>query len=113
MYAYFLCALESTLAPIVIFATVVFVALLGTATVRGTEILSPHGVPVDLLDRMLIIRTMPYSTDGCEEHQNKPPSTASAPGSSEGFESGAVIQIATTTTTFVVFCMTTAATMFL
>merc|ERR1711865_1237818 len=30
---------------------------------RGTEILSPHGVPVDLLDRMLIIRTMPYSVD--------------------------------------------------
>ena len=32
-------------------------------TVRGTEILSPHGVPVDLLDRMLIIRTMPYTVD--------------------------------------------------
>ena len=51
-------ALESTLAPIVIFAT-----NRGICTVRGTEILSPHGVPVDLLDRMLIIRTMPYSTD--------------------------------------------------
>ena len=25
--------------------------------------LSPHGVPVDLLDRMLIIRTLPYSTE--------------------------------------------------
>jgi RuvB-like protein 1 len=25
--------------------------------------LSPHGVPVDLLDRMLIIRTMPYSLE--------------------------------------------------
>lgn len=24
---------------------------------------SPHGVPVDLLDRMLIIRTMPYSLE--------------------------------------------------
>ena len=51
-------ALESTLAPIVVFAT-----NRGICTVRGTEILSPHGVPVDLLDRMLIIRTMPYSTD--------------------------------------------------
>jgi len=51
-------ALESTLAPIVIFAT-----NRGICTVRGTEILSPHGVPVDLLDRMLIIRTMPYSVD--------------------------------------------------
>lgn len=25
--------------------------------------LSPHGIPVDLLDRMLIIRTMPYSLE--------------------------------------------------
>ena len=30
---------------------------------RGTGVLSPHGVPVDLLDRMLIIRTMPYSVE--------------------------------------------------
>merc|ERR1719409_2370886 len=51
-------ALESTLAPIVVFAT-----NRGVCTVRGTEILSPHGVPVDLLDRMLIIRTMPYSLE--------------------------------------------------
>merc|ERR1711871_1365547 len=51
-------ALESTLAPIVVFAT-----NRGICTIRGTEILSPHGVPVDLLDRMLIIRTMPYSTE--------------------------------------------------
>jgi len=29
----------------------------------GTEILSPHGVPVDLLDRMLVIRTMPYTLE--------------------------------------------------
>jgi RuvB-like protein 1 (pontin 52) len=32
-------------------------------TVRGTDVLSPHGIPVDLLDRMLIIRTMPYSVE--------------------------------------------------
>merc|ERR1712224_682109 len=51
-------ALESTLAPIVVFAT-----NRGICTVRGTEILSPHGVPVDLLGRMLIIRTMPYTTE--------------------------------------------------
>ncbi|RYG62890.1 TATA box-binding protein, partial [archaeon] len=30
---------------------------------RGTDILSPHGVPVDLLDRMLIVRTLPYSLE--------------------------------------------------
>jgi len=49
-------ALESTLAPIVIFAT-----NRGICTIRGTDISSPHGIPVDLLDRLLIIRTYPYS----------------------------------------------------
>lgn len=51
-------ALESTLAPIVVFAT-----NRGVCTVRGTDVLSPHGIPVDLLDRMLVIRTMPYSLE--------------------------------------------------
>merc|ERR1711968_61281 len=51
-------ALESTLAPIVVFAT-----NRGICTVKGTGVISPHGVPVDLLDRMLIIRTMPYSVE--------------------------------------------------
>merc|ERR1712137_1207349 len=51
-------ALESTLAPIVVFAT-----NRGVCEVRGTEIVAPHGIPLDLLDRILIIRTMPYSVD--------------------------------------------------
>lgn len=51
-------ALESPLSPIVIFAT-----NRGVCTIRGTDVLSPHGIPVDLLDRMLIIRTMPYSLE--------------------------------------------------
>eukprot|EP00741_Cyanophora_paradoxa_P004836 tig00000836_g4692.t1 len=52
-------ALESTLAPIVIFAT-----NRGFCTVRGTEdVKSPHGIPEDLLDRLVIIRTMPYDKD--------------------------------------------------
>merc|ERR1711937_998864 len=51
-------ALESALAPIVVFAT-----NRGVCTIRGTGVLSPHGIPVDLLDRMLIIRTMPYSLE--------------------------------------------------
>jgi len=51
-------ALESTLAPIVIFAT-----NRGVCTVRGTDVVSPHGVPVDLLDRMLVIRTLPYTLE--------------------------------------------------
>ena len=51
-------ALESSLAPIVIFAT-----NRGVCTIRGTDVVSPHGIPVDLLDRMLILRTMPYSLE--------------------------------------------------
>merc|ERR1719158_1707766 len=51
-------ALESPLAPIVIFAT-----NRGNCIVRGTDVLSPHGIPVDLLDRMLIIKTLPYDEE--------------------------------------------------
>ncbi|KAH9251579.1 hypothetical protein BASA81_006592 [Batrachochytrium salamandrivorans] len=50
-------ALESPLAPIVIFAT-----NRGICEVRGTQgVRSPHGLPVDLLDRTLIVRTVPYT----------------------------------------------------
>jgi len=48
-------ALESTLAPIVIFAT-----NRGVCKIRGIDMVSAHGIPVDLLDRLLIIRTLPY-----------------------------------------------------
>jgi len=52
-------ALESTIAPIVIFAT-----NRGRTIIRGTEdIMSPHGIPLDLLDRLLIVKTMPYSEE--------------------------------------------------
>ena len=51
-------ALESSLSPIVIFAT-----NRGICNIRGTEISAPHGIPVDLLDRLLIIRTYPYSEE--------------------------------------------------
>jgi len=52
-------ALESTIAPIVIFAT-----NRGKCTIRGTEdIVSPHGIPMDLLDRVMIVRTLPYSQE--------------------------------------------------
>lgn len=48
-------ALESSLAPIVIFAT-----NRGICQIRGTDMMSPHGIPVDLLDRLVIIRTLQY-----------------------------------------------------
>ena len=51
-------ALESSLAPIVIFAT-----NRGNCQVKGTELSAPHGMPRDLLDRIMIIRTLPYSQD--------------------------------------------------
>lgn len=56
-------ALESTIAPIVIFAT-----NRGRCTIRGTQdLVSPHGIPLDMLDRLLIIRTLPYSQDEMQQ----------------------------------------------
>merc|ERR1711861_68818 len=43
-------ALESNLAPIVILAT-----NRGICEIKGTDMKSAHGIPVDLLDRLLII----------------------------------------------------------
>merc|ERR1712216_476769 len=49
-------ALEEPTAPIVIMAT-----NRGITNIRGTDYKSPHGIPLDLLDRMLIISTEPYA----------------------------------------------------
>ncbi|CAH1437948.1 unnamed protein product [Lactuca virosa] len=54
-FSYLNRALESSLSPIVIFAT-----NRGICSVRGTDMSSPHGIPVDLLDRLVIIRTETY-----------------------------------------------------
>lgn len=63
-------ALESTISPHVILAT-----NRGLTTIRGTEnevgsrssggdgIVSPHGIPIDLLDRCMIVRTLPYNRE--------------------------------------------------
>lgn len=52
-------ALESSISPIVIFAS-----NRGMCTIKGTEdVQSPHGIPIDLLDRLLIVRTTPYEPD--------------------------------------------------
>jgi RuvB-like protein 1 len=50
--------LESPLSPIIVFAT-----NRGICTIRGTDIVAPHGIPVDLLDRLVIVRTLPYSQE--------------------------------------------------
>merc|ERR1719217_398267 len=49
-------ALETDLAPVLIIAT-----NRGITKIRGTEYKSPHGIPIDLLDRLMIISTSPYS----------------------------------------------------
>jgi len=49
-------ALEMESAPVVIMAT-----NRGITNIRGTDYKSPHGIPLDLLDRMLIISTQPYT----------------------------------------------------
>jgi len=62
-FSYLNRALESSLAPIVIFAT-----NRGMSLVRGSEnIISPHGVPKDLLDRLIIIRTYHYKLEEIRE----------------------------------------------
>jgi TBP-interacting protein TIP49 len=55
-------ALESDLAPILILAT-----NRGITKIRGTDMESPHGMPLDLLDRLLIIPTRPYNRDEIKE----------------------------------------------
>ena len=31
--------------------------------IRGTDSVAPHGIPLDLLDRLLIMRTLPYTLE--------------------------------------------------
>uniref|UniRef100_A0A7S3QQ81 RuvB-like helicase n=1 Tax=Dunaliella tertiolecta TaxID=3047 RepID=A0A7S3QQ81_DUNTE len=49
-------ALENDMAPVLVVAT-----NRGITKIRGTHYRSPHGIPIDLLDRLLIISTEPYS----------------------------------------------------
>merc|ERR1740130_1866305 len=51
-------ALESEMPPVLVVAT-----NRGITKIRGTDYESPHGLPVDLLDRLLIIFTEAYNAD--------------------------------------------------
>ncbi|CAM6096588.1 unnamed protein product [Calypogeia fissa] len=51
-------ALEQEMAPILVVAT-----NRGITRIRGTNYRSPHGIPIDLLDRLLIISTQPYTEE--------------------------------------------------
>jgi len=55
-------AMESELSPIIILAS-----NRGFARIRGTDLIAPHGLPPDLLDRLLIIETKPYTADQIRE----------------------------------------------
>lgn len=57
-FSYINRALEAELAPVVIMAS-----NRGNARIRGTDYRSPHGLPLDFLDRVVIISTQPYSAD--------------------------------------------------
>jgi RuvB-like protein 2 len=46
------------MAPVLVIAT-----NRGVSQIRGTEYKSPHGIPVDLLDRLMIIPTQQYGID--------------------------------------------------
>ncbi|GAA0184063.1 hypothetical protein LIER_31372 [Lithospermum erythrorhizon] len=51
-------ALENEMSPILVVAT-----NRGITTIRGTNYKSPHGIPIDFLDRLLIISTQPYTEE--------------------------------------------------
>ncbi len=55
-------SMESELAPIIILAS-----NRGITKVRGTDAESPHGMPLDLLDRLLIINTRLYTPEEIRE----------------------------------------------
>jgi RuvB-like protein 2 len=55
-------ALENDLAPLVVMAS-----NRGMARIRGTNFQSPHGLPVDLLDRVLIVSTKPYEEQDIQQ----------------------------------------------
>nr|XP_019007896.1 RuvB-like helicase 2 [Kwoniella pini CBS 10737]OCF46677.1 RuvB-like helicase 2 [Kwoniella pini CBS 10737] len=55
-------AMENELAPLVVMAS-----NRGITRIRGTKYKSPHGIPADLLDRMLIISTKKYEEDEIRE----------------------------------------------
>lgn len=57
-FSYINRALEVDLAPVVIMAS-----NRGHSKIRGTDYRSPHGLPLDFLDRVVIIQTQSYGAD--------------------------------------------------
>jgi RuvB-like protein 2 len=61
-FSYINRALEDELAPIVIMAS-----NRGNSRIRGTDYKSPHGLPLDLLDRVVIVSTHPYQKEEIQQ----------------------------------------------
>lgn len=61
-FSYINRALEAELAPIVIMAS-----NRGNTRIRGTTYQSPHGLPLDFLDRVVIVSTQPYTGDEIQQ----------------------------------------------
>jgi len=61
-YAFLSKMMESEFSPLIIMAT-----NRGITKIYGTDIESPHGVPLDILDRLLIIPVRPYTRDEVKE----------------------------------------------
>ncbi|MEZ0319020.1 MAG: RuvB-like helicase [Pyrobaculum sp.] len=61
-FSFLMRAMETEFAPIVVMAT-----NRGIAKIRGTDIEAPHGIPQDMLDRLVIIKTRPYNADEVRE----------------------------------------------
>lgn len=91
-------ALESTLSPIVILAS-----NRGQSTIRGTDnLISAHGIPPDLIPRLLIVPTHAYTSPEIrqivatrarlEYSTAAPPSLASGAGTGVGGPSNAGVQ---------------------
>ncbi|GBF64610.1 RuvB-like helicase [Trichophyton mentagrophytes] len=61
-FSYINRALEAELAPIVIMAS-----NRGNTRIRGTTYQSPHGLPLDFLDRVVIVSTQPYGKEDIQQ----------------------------------------------
>lgn len=61
-FSYINRALEDELAPIVIMAS-----NRGNSRIRGTTYRSPHGLPLDFLDRVVIVSTHPYAKEEIQQ----------------------------------------------
>lgn len=61
-FSYINQALEEEMAPIVIMAS-----NRGNTRIRGTSYRSPHGLPLDFLDRVVIVSTQPYAQEDIQQ----------------------------------------------